>query len=87
LSEGFDLGAVAGDLGGVGEAAGNGVPVVVLEGMEGVRAATDFGAVFENGIDELFGDGAAADELEVIDLGKELAAAGMKLGGGGCHMQ
>jgi hypothetical protein len=54
--------------------------------MEGVGASADFGAVFENGIDELFGDGAAADEFEVIDLGKELVAAGMDLGGGGCHM-
>ncbi len=66
LVEGLDLGAVTGDLGGVGEA------VVVFEGVEGVGPAADFGAVFENGVDELFGNGAAADLIEVFDLGEEL---------------
>ncbi len=86
LAEGFDLGAVVGYLGRVGESAGNGAPVVVLEGVESVAPASDFGAVLENGVDELFGDGAAADLIEVFDLGEKLAAASEELGGGGLNM-
>ena len=76
-----------GNLGRVGQAAGNGASALVLEGVEGVGPTLDFGAILENGLYELFGDGAASDLIKVFDLGKELAATSMKLSGGGAlHM-
>jgi hypothetical protein len=52
--------------------------------MSGPRQT--YGAVLENGVDELFGDGAAADLIEVFDLGEKLAAARVELGGGGFNV-
>ncbi len=85
LLEGFDLGAVVGYLTRFGESAGNGAPVIVLEGVESVGPASNFGAVLENGIDELCGNGAAVDLIEFFDLGEMLAVASEELGVGGLN--
>ncbi len=85
LLEGFDLGAVVGYLNRVGESAGNGAPVIVFEGVESAGPALNFGAVLENGIDELCGNGAAADLIEFFDLGEMLAVASEELGGSGLN--
>lgn len=82
LAESFNLGAVMGDLCRVAQATGDGAPGLVFEGIEGVRAAANLGAVFANTLDELFGDGAAPNLIEVVDLGEEFAAAGVELDGG-----
>jgi hypothetical protein len=87
LAKGFDLGAVVGDLGWVAQAARYGASPLVLERIESVGPATDFGAVFADALDKLFGDGATADLIEIFDLGKELTATCVELGGGGwLHM-
>ena len=83
LAEGFDLGTVVADLDGIAQASGNGAPALVLEGVKGVGAAPHLLGIFTNGLDELFSDGAAANLIEVFDLGEELAAAGVELGNGG----
>jgi len=64
-----------GDLRGVAQASGDGASALVLEGIEGVGAAAHLLPVLADTLDELLGDGAAADLIEVLDLGEELAAA------------
>ena len=83
LAEGFDLGAVVGDLGWVAQTTRYRAPALVLKRVESVRPAADFCAVFTDALDKLFGDGLSADLIEVFDLGKELAATGVELDGGG----
>lgn len=68
-----------GDLRWVAEAARYSAPAFVFEGVEGVGPSTNFGAVFEDTFNKLFGDGTTADLFEVFNLGKELAATGEKL--------
>jgi len=70
-------------LGGIAQAAGNSAPASIFKGVEGVRAAPHLLSILADGFDELLGDGAAADLIEVFDLREELAAAGMELGDGG----
>jgi len=61
----------------------DGAPSLVFECVKRVRPAPHFRAVFEDTLNELFGDGATPDLFEVVDLGKELATTGVELGGGG----
>lgn len=78
LAEGVDLSAVMGNLGRIAEAAGNGSPLLVFEGIEGVGTAADL-LTITDGLNELLSNGTSADLLKVFDLGEELTAAGMEL--------
>lgn len=66
----------------IAQPARDGAPSFVLERVKGVRSASNFGAIFVDAFDELFGDGAAPDLIEVFDLGKKLTATGVELVGG-----
>jgi len=61
---------------------GNSATAFAFESVDGVGPTLDFAAFLENRLDELFGNGAAANLIEAFDLGNELAVASVEFGAG-----